>query len=99
MPLRAKGESLGALDRHRLDDAVRCPRFDGKSRRNLLDRLAMQAVNHSLALAENALEHAARGDRDRMDGTIFDVHVLDLARAVIEAPLAALHLGLERAAQ
>src|SRR5438128_4624683 len=80
MPLRPQGKTLRALDRHSLDHTVGRAGFDLKAGSELGDALAVEAVHHDLASAENAFEQSSRSDRDRMDGAIFHVEVVDLAR-------------------
>src|SRR4029079_1651609 len=99
MPLNPDSEGFGAFDRDCFDYSVGRACFDRKSRCEPGDTLAVKAVHQDFAPSEDLFEQAAGSDGDRMDGAVFHIEVIDLARAVIETPLATLDLCFERPAQ
>ena len=74
------------------------PRLPRSGPRKFLDTLAMNGVRHGLAFADNALEHAALGDLDRMLGAVAHVGIVGFW-ARWSSALTFLRLGFEAAAQ
>jgi 2-haloacid dehalogenase len=99
MPLDAERKPRRALDRGRLDDAVRRARLDRKPLGEPGDGLAVQRVDLDLAAGQDRCEPTTRGDVDGVQGTVALVEIGDLRRPVVEPALATLDLAFQCAAQ
>jgi hypothetical protein len=99
VPLDAEGEPCRAPDRGGLDHPVGRACLDRQAVGKPRDRLAVQRVDFDPAAAQDRLELAARRDLDVMQRAVARIELGRFRRPVVEPPLAALDLALQRAAQ